>query len=64
LFAIDGTATEDERSFAMKSIGRSMLKAYEAIIDARHQGDHLPVTNATLDSDEAIEAEAMRLCHN
>ena len=62
LFAIDGIADEAERDFAMKTIGRAALKAYERVVDARQHPYHHPVTNDALDTDEAIEAEAARLC--
>ena len=62
LFAIDGMASEDERAFAMKAIGRSALKAYERILDARRPAENPPSINVALDTDEAIEAEALRLC--
>jgi hypothetical protein len=62
LFAIDGIADEDERGFAMKAIGRAALKAYERVVDARQRPGHHPVTNDALNTDEGIEAEAVRLC--
>jgi hypothetical protein len=62
LFAIDGIATEDERQFAAKALGRAALAAYDRIIDARHRGEHHPQSNHPLDTDEAIEAAAVRLC--
>jgi hypothetical protein len=62
LFAIDGIATDEQRAFAMKAIGRATLKAYEHILDARHQ-DELPRSLGNVpDDDEQIEAEAVRLC--
>jgi hypothetical protein len=61
LFAIDGIATEDERQFAAKALGRAALAAYDRIIDARHRGEHHPQSNHPLE-DEAIEAAAVRLC--
>ena len=64
LFAIDGMASEDERAFAMKAIGRSALKAYERILDARRPAENPPSINVALDTDEAIEAEAVRLCRS
>lgn len=64
LFAIDGMASEDERAFAMKVIGRSALKAYERILDARRPAENPPSINVALDTDEAIEAEAVRLCRS
>jgi hypothetical protein len=60
LFAIDGIADDAERQFAAKAIGRAALLAYERIIDARQARDHH--TNQALDTEEAIEAEAARLC--
>jgi hypothetical protein len=63
LFAIDGIATEEERAFVMKAIGRSTLKAYERILDGRHRSDApFAPSNAPVDDDESIEAEAVRLC--
>lgn len=63
LFAIDGIADEEERAFATRLIGRAILKAYEGIIDAR-RADFGPRTDANeaLASEEAIEAEAVRMC--
>jgi hypothetical protein len=62
LFAIDGIATEEERAFAMRAIGRSTLKAYERILDARHHGEPpRALTNVPAD-DESVEAEAAWLC--
>jgi hypothetical protein len=62
LFAIDGIATEEERAFATKVIGRSTLKAYERILDSQHRNDipH-PAGNSPSD-DDRLEAEAVRLC--
>jgi hypothetical protein len=62
LFTIDGIATEQERAFAMKAIGRSMLKAYERILDARHQDDVRQAPSNITDDEDYIEAEAVRLC--
>jgi hypothetical protein len=62
LFAIDGIATEEERAFAMKAIGRTTLKTYERILDARHRGDLPRSVSNVPDNDEQIEAEAVRLC--
>jgi|tagenome__1003787_1003787.scaffolds.fasta_scaffold20819057_3 hypothetical protein len=62
LFAIDGIATEQERAFAMKAISRSMLKAYERILDARHQDDVPHALNNAPDDEDHNEAEAVRLC--
>jgi len=62
LYAIDGSAEKTEREFAMKLVGRAALKAYEAIIEARQRGEYHPAGNAPLDTEESIEAEAVRLC--
>jgi hypothetical protein len=62
LFAIDGIADEAERAFASRLIGRSAVKAYERILDARHSHAlRHPESNTPLDSEEAIDAEAVRL---
>ena len=63
LFAIDGIANEDEREFAAKALGRAALAAYDRIIDARHRQTH-ERSDVTLESDEAVEAEAVRLCRS
>jgi len=62
IFAIHGVADEAERQFAARAMGRAALVAYERIIDARQQQRHHPDTNGELDTEEAIEAEAVRLC--
>ena len=63
LFAIDGIADAEERAFAARAIGRSVLKAYEGILDAR-RADVGPRTDANeaLLTEEAIDAEAVRMC--
>jgi hypothetical protein len=63
LFAIDGIASEDEREFAAKALGRAVLAAYDRIIDARHRQAR-ERSDAALQSDEAVEAEAVRLCRS
>ena len=62
LFAIHGIGDEAERAYAAKVCGRALLTAYEHIIQARQRPDHHPESNSRLDSEEAIEAEAVRLC--
>lgn len=62
LFAIDGIATEQEREFAGRMLGRAVLRAYDCILDARPRQQHQPDSNEPLDTEEAIEAEAVRLC--
>jgi hypothetical protein len=63
LFAIDGIANEDERQFAAKTLGRAALAAYDRIIDARHR-EKQSARDGLLDTDEAIETEAARLCRS
>jgi cytochrome P450 len=62
LFAIDGIADDAERRLAAKRLGRAALAAYEQIIDARSRRECHLATNKSLDAEEAIEAEAVRLC--
>lgn len=63
LFAIDGIADEAERVFAARLIGRAILKAYEGILDARRaDAGPSPQSNENLVTEEAIEAEAVRMC--
>ena len=59
IIALDSGASEAERNFAYRLLGRAALKAREHIIDARNATPYLPVTNVALDSDEAVEAEAV-----
>jgi hypothetical protein len=61
LYAIDGAAQEAERDFAGRLVGRAALKAYDRILDARHAGEPDPLGNAPVNTEEAIEAEAVRL---
>ena len=63
LFAIDGIANEDEREFAARALGRAALAAYDRIIDARHRQAHQR-SGVALDGDEAVEAEAVKLCRS
>jgi cytochrome P450 len=64
LFAIDGIADDGERKLAAKRLGRAALAAYEEIIDARARRKHQRSANSALDTEEAIEAEAVRLCRS
>ncbi len=57
-----GIGDQADRDYAAKMCGRARLAAYERIIDARQRPDHHPETNDRLDSEEATEAEAVRLC--
>lgn len=62
-FAIDGIADESERAYAAKLIGRAALKAYDAILDGRrHDLGPDARSNGGTDTEEAIEAEAVRMC--
>jgi hypothetical protein len=61
LYAIDGAAERAERDFAGHQIGRAALQAYEWMLDARHTGEPDSRANALADTEEAIEAEAVRL---
>src|ERR1700742_2388061 len=63
MFAINGIASEDEREFAAKALGRAALAAYDRIIDARHRRAR-ERSDVGLESDEAVEAEAVRLCRS
>lgn len=63
LAAIDRTADAGERELAARIVGRALLRAYEAILDARRtrpapSRDDGGATHAEAD----IEAEAVRLC--
>jgi cytochrome P450 len=62
LLAIDGIADDAERRLAAKRLGRAALAAYEQIIDARSRREQHPATNESLDTEAAIEGEAVRLC--
>ncbi|WP_375453489.1 hypothetical protein [uncultured Methylobacterium sp.] len=63
IFAVDGMADDGERAFVAKHIGRAALRAYEDILDAR-RNDLGPQSgsNHALDTEEAIEVEAVRMC--
>lgn len=62
LYAIDGMATDEERAYAMKLLGRSALKAHERLLDSRHgRSERHGSANALLDTEDAVDAEAIRL---
>lgn len=61
LYAIDGAAEATERDFAGQRVGRAVLQAYERILDSRHVGEPDPMGNAPADTEDGIEAEAVRL---
>lgn len=62
LLSIDEIADPAERSFAAKLIGRSALRAYEGVLESRHGGAIRLESNSSLDDDDSIEAEAVRIC--
>ena len=62
LFAIDGIADEAERRLVAKRLGRAALAAYEQMIDARSRPEHRGFHEDSPDTEDAIEAEAVRLC--
>ncbi len=63
IFTADGLHSETERAFIMKHVGRAALKAYEQILDARQTAHAVdPLSNAPLDTEEAIDEAATRLC--
>jgi hypothetical protein len=61
LYAIDGATEGTERDLAGQLIGRAALKAYERLLDARHTDEPDPMGNAPADTEDVIEAEAVRL---
>jgi len=64
LFAIDGIADDAERKIAAKLLGRAALVAYEQIIDARARRGRPQTGDDVTATEEAIEAEAVRLCRS
>src|ERR1700758_122677 len=64
LFAIDGIADDAERKLAAKRLGRAALAAYEEIIDARARRGRHELNEDAAVTEEAIEAEAVRLCRS
>jgi hypothetical protein len=60
LIALD-SSTPEEREFAARLIGRAALKARERVIAARNDQTRSPITNQPLDSEEAVEAEALAM---
>jgi DNA-binding protein len=51
--------TDRKREFAAKALGRAILKAYDAVLDARYA--NAPIDPRELDTEEKIEAEATRM---
>jgi hypothetical protein len=51
---------EEERLFAAKLLRRALLAARDRIIDAHYR--EACMRSASLETEEAIEAEAVRLC--
>ncbi|MBV9427108.1 MAG: hypothetical protein JO084_05265 [Bradyrhizobiaceae bacterium] len=64
LFAIDGIADDAERKLAAQRLGRAALAAYEQIIDARARRGRREMNEDAAATEEAIEAEAVRLCRS
>lgn len=58
LVAMDAAGTE-EREFFHRSVGRATMKAREKLIASKQHDEYKPVTNLTLDTEEAIESEAV-----
>ncbi len=58
LIALDGSQPE-EREFVTRLLGRAALRARERVVADRVKVDYSPVTNAPLDTEEAIDAEAV-----
>jgi hypothetical protein len=61
LYAIDGAADAAERDFIGQLVGRAALKAYEHLLDTRQSGEPDPMGNVPADTEDAIEATAVRL---
>jgi hypothetical protein len=64
LFAIDGIADDAERKLAAQRLGRAALAAYEQIIDRRARRGRQQLDEDDATTEEAIEAEAVRLCRS
>lgn len=58
LIALDGSKPE-EREFVTRLLGRAALKAREKVVASRVKPGYSPVTNSPLDTEEAIDAEAV-----
>jgi hypothetical protein len=58
------TVDDIKRENARKALIRSALKHYELTIDAQNAGRPSCINSDALDSEEAIEAEAVRLCRS
>lgn len=55
--------SSDERAYLADQLGRATSKAYEDILDGRYADvEPDPNMNTALNTEEAIEAEARRLC--
>jgi hypothetical protein len=66
-FSIDGSCSAQEQEFAARIVSRSMLKAYQAILesqqmDAIRERQPQAGTNSDLLTEEDIENEAVRAC--
>lgn len=58
LLSLDG-ASPEERAFAIRLLGRATLKAKAKVVSSRVNAAYSPVTNLSLDTEEAIDAEAV-----
>lgn len=58
LVAMD-TGSAIEREYFNRAVGRAAMKAREKLIAAKHLLDYKPTTNLSLDTEEAIESEAV-----
>ncbi|MCO6389246.1 hypothetical protein [Aliihoeflea sp. 40Bstr573] len=58
LISLDGSKPE-EREFVTRLLGRAALKAREKVVASRVNPKYSPVTNSPLDTEDAIDAEAV-----
>jgi hypothetical protein len=58
LIALDASRPE-ERAFVARLLGRAALKAREQVVAGRTTRDYQPLINLPLDTEDAIEAEAV-----
>lgn len=58
LISLDGSKPE-ERAFVARLLGHAALKARERVIASRVNPEYSPVSNAPLDTEEAIDAYAV-----
>lgn len=58
VISLDG-ASPEEREFAIRLIGRATLKAKEKVVSGRVKAAYISEANSSLDTEEAIDAEAV-----